>query len=110
MVGAGALDAPYKSKTAPGIIPQVRLKMVIVREMLHNILNTALENIAQTINRIHFHIFVLTQTVNLRTIYIVMRVQGILGDIAFFHCFPKAIILYHPNKPHFLIDVLLLLP
>ena len=48
--------------------------MVVIRKMLHNIFNTAVENIAELIDGVYFYIFVLAQTVNLGSVYIVMGV------------------------------------
>ena len=41
--------------------------------MFHNILNTTLEDIAQLINCVDLNIFVLTKSVQLCTIYIMVR-------------------------------------
>lgn len=77
----------------------VLLKLIIIREMFHNIPNTALKNIAQFINCVHFHIFILAQSVDLRTVYIMVGVQVILCNSLGLHRFPKTIIFYHTHTP-----------
>ena len=64
------------------------LKLVIVGDVHHNILYAALQNIAELINGVHFHIFVVTKPINLSTVNIVVGVQIILGNTALTHGFP----------------------
>ena len=39
--------------------------MVIIGEMLHNIFNTAIENVTELVNRINLDILILAQTIDL---------------------------------------------
>ena len=55
----------------------------------------AFQNIAELINGIGFHIFVMAQPIDLRPVYIVMRIQRILCDAPILHRLPEAIIFYH---------------
>ena len=70
------------------MFPQVRLKLIVIREMLHDLFHAAVENIAELIDGVDFHIFVLAQAIQLWAVYIVVRIQGILRNAAVFHGFP----------------------
>ena len=76
--------------------------------MFHDIFHGALENIAQLVNGIDFHIFILAQSVNLGSVHIMVGVQVILREPLGFHGFPKSIIFYHNNTLFFLAFSLLL--
>lgn len=56
--------------------------------MFHNILHPALEDIAEPVNGIHLHIEIVAEAVKLGTVYIVFRVEIILGDILLTHGLP----------------------
>ena len=75
-----------------------------------NELNTAMQNIAESVDGIDFHIFVPPQPVKLGTVDIVMGVQVILGNSAGLHGRPQLIVFDHRFPPHFLLDFPLLLP
>lgn len=51
---------------------------IIVGKMLHNILNAAVQNVAQPVQRVGFHILVVLQTVDQRTVDIMMGIQVVL--------------------------------
>ena len=78
--------------------------MIAVRYVLHNILHTALENIAKLVDGIDFHVEILTKAVKLGAVYIMVRIQIVLGNPLLFHGCPKAIIPDHVQ--HLLIIVL----
>ena len=69
--------------------------MVIVGEVLHNVLHTALEDVAELVDGIDLHILVVAKPVDLGTVYIVVGVQIVLGDVPFFHGLPQPVIFYH---------------
>ena len=70
--------------------------------MFHNILYPALENITQTIYGVHFHIAIVPQSIDLRTVDIIMGVQIILGNTTQLHGFPQAVVFDHnAATPHF---------
>lgn len=51
-----------------------RLKYVIIVKMLHNILYSAMKDIAKFINRIHLHVFIVLQPVDLGAVDIMVRI------------------------------------
>lgn len=71
------------------------LKEVVVGKMLHDILHTAAENIAELINRINFHILILTEAVQLSAVDIMVGIQVVLTDAALLHGLPQAVIFDH---------------
>ena len=76
----------------------MRLKLIIVGDVLHDILHAAVENIAQLVDGIDLYILVLTEPVDLRTVDIVVGVQVVLCDTAFFHGLPQSVISDHFNS------------
>ena len=77
------------------------LKLIIVGDVFHNILDFALKNIAKLIDGIDFYILIMSQAVDLGTIHIIVGVQIVLRDALLPHGFPKTIISDHIR--HFLI-------
>ena len=69
--------------------------MIIVREVLHNILHPAIENIAQAVDGVDLQILVSAEPVQHRAVDVMVGVQVILGNAALFHGFPKSIIFDH---------------
>ena len=65
-----------------------KLEMIIIREVFHDIFHTALEDIAQAIDGVHFHILILTQAIYLGTVDIMVGIQIVLCNSAVFHCLP----------------------
>ena len=63
--------------------------------MLHDIFNIAMQNVAESVDRIGFYVAVLFQPVDLGTIHIMMRIKIILRDPLFFHCLPQSVVFYH---------------
>lgn len=78
-------EKPGKRKTYP---KKNGSKMIIIGEVIHNILDAALQNVAQSVNGIDLHIFVLAESVQQRAVDVVVGVQVILGHAALFHSFP----------------------
>ena len=71
------------------------LKEVVVGKMLHNILHTAVENIAELINGINLHILIPAEAVKLGAVDIMVGIQVVLTDAALFHGLPQAVIFDH---------------
>ncbi len=63
--------------------------------MFHNVFNIAMQNIAESVDRIRFNITILFQSVDLRTIHVMMRIKIILRDPFFFHRLPQSVVFYH---------------
>ena len=61
---------------------------VLVRDMLHNVLHTAVQNVAELINGVDLHMVVVAKPVDLCPIYIEMGIQVILGDTPVLHGLP----------------------
>ena len=70
-------------------------KMIVVREVLHNIFHTAVQDIAQAVYGVDFQIHVFAEPIQYRTVDVMVGVQVILGNAAPLHCFPKSIIFDH---------------
>ena len=77
------------------------LEAIVIREVFHNIFNTALENVAKFVDGINFHIQILAKTIDLRTVYIMMGIQIILCNAPLFHCLPQSIVSDHLSVPIF---------
>ena len=74
--------------------------MIIVGEVLHDVFHPAMQNIAESVDGIDFHIFVPPQPVKLGTVDIVMGVQVILGYALILHGLPQPVIYDHFRMPH----------
>ena len=75
--------------------PFLFLKEVVVGKMLHDILHTAVENIAELINGINLHILILTEAVQLSAVDIMVGIQVVLTDAALLHGLPQTVIFDH---------------
>lgn len=62
--------------------------MVVVGDVLHDIFHRAVEDVAQLVDGVCFHVLVVSETVELRAVYIVVCVEVILGDTLFLHGLP----------------------
>ena len=51
-----------------------KLEVIIVGEVFHNILDPTIKNVTELVDGIDFYILILTQTVQLRTVYIMMGI------------------------------------
>ena len=56
--------------------------------MLHDILYPAMQNITEPVNGIHLDIEVVAEPMKLGTVYIVLCIEIILGDILLTHGLP----------------------
>ena len=56
--------------------------------MLHNVLHTAVQNVAELVNGVDLNILVVAKPVDLCPIYIEMGIQIILGDTPVLHGLP----------------------
>ena len=63
-------------------------KYIIVRNVLHDILDPAMEDVAQTVDGVGLNIFVLAEAVKLGAVDVVVGVQRILRYAALLHRFP----------------------
>ena len=69
--------------------------MIVIREVLHDVLHPAVENVAQAVDGVDFQIHVFAEPVQHRAVDVMVGVQVILGNAALFHGFPKSIIFDH---------------
>ena len=72
---------------------------IIVWEMLHDVLDAALQNVAEFVNGIDLHVLVVPEPVELGTVYIIMGVQIILGNTPLLHGLPQTVVFYHIYPP-----------
>ena len=72
---------------------------IIVREMLHNVLDAALENVAELVDGVDLHVFVVPEPVELGAVYIIMGIKIILGNTPLLHGLPQTVVLYHFDSP-----------
>lgn len=56
--------------------------------MFHNVLYATVENVAELVDCVYFHILVFAEPVDLGTVHVVGRVKIILADALFMHRFP----------------------
>ena len=75
---------------------------IIVREMLHDVLDAALEDVAEFVDGIDLHVLIVPEPVELGTVYIIMGIKIILGNTPLLHGLPQAVVLYHFDSPRFL--------
>ena len=72
---------------------------VIVWEMLHNVLNPALQDVAELVYGIDLHVFVVPEPVELGAVYIIMGIKIILGNTPLLHGLPQTVVCYHIHPP-----------
>ena len=72
---------------------------VIVGEMLHNVLNPALQDVAELVDGIDLHVFVAPEPVELGAVYIIMGIKIILGNTPLLHGLPQTVVCYHFHPP-----------
>jgi hypothetical protein len=63
-------------------------KYIIVGNVFHDILDPAMEDVAQAVDGVGLHVFILAEPVKLGAVDVVVGVQGILGYAALLHRFP----------------------
>jgi len=98
---------PRKQKRADSA-PLLPLKQIIILNMLHDLPDIAVQNIAKPVDGVFLHIAVVSQPIDLRTIYIMVRIKIILRNASFFHGCPQLII-YNHFSPVILILILTIL-
>ena len=72
---------------------------VIVWEMLHNVLDAALQDVAELVDGIDLHVLIVPETVELGAVYIIMSVKIILGNTPLLHGLPQTVVCYHFHPP-----------
>ena len=75
---------------------------IIVWEMLHDVLNAALQDIAELVYCIDLHVFIVPEPVELGAVYIIMSVQVVLRNAPLLHGLPQTVVLYHFCPPSYL--------
>lgn len=53
---------------------------VIVGEMLHNVLDAALQDVAELVNGVDLHVLIVPEPIELGAVYIIMGIKIILGN------------------------------
>ena len=72
---------------------------IIVREMLHNVLNPALQDVAELVYGIDLHVFVVPEPVELGAVYIIMGIKIVLRNAPLLHGLPQTVVCYHFHPP-----------
>ena len=101
-------NAPVLAKISDSGIPRYIdlkcseqvLKPIVIGKMFHNILYPAVQNVAQPVDGVDFHVFVLTQTVKLGAVYVVVSVKIILRNTPMFHGLPETVVFDHFHTTH----------
>ena len=75
------------------------LKTIIVRKMLHDVLNPALQDVAELVNGVDLHVLIVPEPVELGAVYIIMSVKIILGNALLLHGLPQTVVCYHFHPP-----------
>ena len=75
---------------------------IIVREMLHDVLDAALQDVAELVDGIDLHVLIVPEPVELGTVYIIMGIKIILGNTPLLHGLPQTVVFYHFDSPRFL--------
>ena len=75
---------------------------IIVREMLHDVLDAALQDVAELVDGIDLHVLVVPEPIELGAVYIVMGIKIVLRNTPLFHGLPQTVVLYHFDSPRFL--------
>ena len=72
---------------------------IIVREMLHDVLDAALEDVAEFVDGIDLHVLIVPEPVELGAVYIIMGIKIILGNALLLHGLPQTVVCYHIHPP-----------
>ena len=72
---------------------------VIVWEMLHNVLNPALQDVAELVDGVDLHVLIVPEPVELGAVYIIMGIKIILGNTPLLHGLPQTVVCYHFHPP-----------
>ena len=72
---------------------------VIVGEMLHNVLDAALQDVAELVDGVDLHVLIVPEPIELGAVYIVMGIKIILGNALLLHGLPQTVVCYHFHPP-----------
>ena len=72
---------------------------VIVGEMLHNVFNPALQDVAELVDGIDLHVLIVPEPIELGAVYIIMGIKIILGNTPLLHGLPQTVVCYHFHPP-----------
>ena len=72
---------------------------VIVGEMLHNVLDATLQDVAELVNGVDLHVLIVPEPVELGAAYIIMGIKIILGNTPLLHGLPQTVVCYHFHPP-----------
>ena len=72
---------------------------VIVGEMLHDVLDAALQDVAELVDGIDLHVFIVPEPIELGAVYIIMGIKIILRNAPLLHGLPQTVVLYHFHPP-----------
>jgi len=72
---------------------------VIVGEMLHNVLDAALQDVAELVDGIDLHVLIVPEPIELGAVYIIMGIKIILGNTPLLHGLPQTVVCYHFHPP-----------
>jgi hypothetical protein len=61
---------------------------VVIGNMLHDLFDTALQDVAQPVNGIDFHILVVAQTIQKRSVDVMVGIQVVLRNALLLHGYP----------------------
>ena len=74
---------------------------IIVWKMLHDVLNAALQDVAELVYGIDLHVFIVPEPVELGAVYIIVSVEIILRNAPLLHGLPQAVVFYHFDSPSY---------
>ena len=72
---------------------------IIVREMLHDVLDTALQDVAELVDGIDLHILIVPEPIELGAVYIIMGIKIVLRNAPLLHGLPQTVVFYHFDSP-----------
>ena len=75
---------------------------VIVREMLHDVLDAALQDVAELVNGVDLHVLIVPEPIELGAVYIIISIKIILRNAPLLHGLPQTVVLYHFCPPSYL--------
>ena len=80
-------------------VVRVASEPVIVWEMLHDVLNPALQDVAELVDGIDLHVLIVPEPIELGAVYIIMGIKIILGNTPLLHGLPQTVVCYHFHPP-----------
>ena len=72
---------------------------VIVWKVLHNVLDAALQDVAELVYGIDLLVLIVPEPIELGAVYIIMGIKIILGNTPLLHGLPQTVICYHFHPP-----------